>query len=432
MRSERGQTAAEYLGALLLVSAIVVAIFASGAPAKVADGVQQAVCSILRLPCADDAVRAQAGGGPDSDGDGANDADERAHGSDPHRADTDGDGVIDSKEIAAGTDPASIDSDGDGLTDAQDPLPMAVDADGDGLTDGEDMALGADPSRSDSDGDGTSDGAEFENGTDPAHAVLPLTKDNALKPWERVGMTREEWGELQDKILDEVNPGGWKGAVFGNPYWGITLDAKGQLKLLELQESGMSPVPLLKLLGAGGRALSVGGAALKVAAKLPVATRAALIARGVLPAVARIKPPAIPMGPGAIYGPLDSLGRTTGAAATITKSMLNTGTRAASRIKPAGFVDGETHARGHLIAKLLGGSGSNEGNLATMFTRANSPTMRGLEKKVADAVRSGQTVRYQVTPIYRGTELIPRGITLRATGSGAQPLNLRATVLNIP
>ena len=119
---------------------------------------QKAVCSILQQPCADDAVRAQAGGGPDSDGDGVSDADERAR----------------------GTDPDSVDSDGDGLTDLDDPNPTTRDADGDGLTDGEEVALGSDPDEADSDGDGIPDGEEFANGTDPTQGVLPLTEENTL------------------------------------------------------------------------------------------------------------------------------------------------------------------------------------------------------------------------------------------------------------
>ena len=430
MRSERGQTAAEYLGALLLVAAIVAALFASGVPEKVADGVQKAVCSILQQPCADDAVRAQAGGGADSDGDGVSDADERAHGTDPHNADSDGDGVIDSKEIAAGTDPASVDSDGDGLTDLDDPNPTTDDADGDGLTDGEEVALGSDPDKADSDGDGIPDGEEFANGTDPTQGVLPLTEENALKPWERVGMTPEEWSDFEDKILDEVNPGGWEGFLFGNPYWGVTLDEQGELKLLAIQEAGLNPAPLLKLLGVGGKALSAGGAALKAAAKLPVATRALLAARGVLPAVAKIKPPLPPASPGTALGELDALGRTTGASATITKEMIGTGTAASRSIKPAGFLGGNANqARGHLISRLLGGSGTDARNLATIYQNpVNTPIMRGFEQQVAGAVRAGETVQYTVQPIYRGTELIPRAFTLRATGSGG--FRLHVSILN--
>ena len=58
--------------------------------------------------------------------------------------------------------------------------------------------------------------------------------------------------------------------------------------------------------------------------------------------------------------------------------------------------------------------------------------MRKFEAAVAAAVRGGQTVRYQVTPIYRGGEVIPRGVTLRAIGDDAlQPFEMHVTVLNI-
>ena len=48
-----------------------------------------------------------------------------------------------------------------------------------------------------------------------------------------------------------------------------------------------------------------------------------------------MKTPAPPPA-GITYGPLDKLGRATGAAATITKHMINAGTRASGRIKPQG------------------------------------------------------------------------------------------------
>jgi filamentous hemagglutinin len=54
----------------------------------------------------------------------------------------------------------------------------------------------------------------------------------------------------------------------------------------------------------------------------------------------------------------------------------------------------------------------------TLFEQANSPAMRGFEMQVANAVRGGQTVTYSVTPIYEGANLIPRGVTITAKGSG--------------
>src|ERR687896_479569 len=252
---ERAQTAAENMGVLLLVALIIGAIAGSGVAGALADGVNGAVCKIAS--CA-------GGGAP-----------------------------------AAGSD-ADSDRGASATTD----------------TDGEEVALGSDARNADTDGDGTPDGEEFAHGTDPTQGIAPLTEENVLAPWERVGMSEDEWRDFEREILDEVNPGGWQGFLLGNPYYGVTLDENGELKLLEVQEMGLSPGPLLRLLGAGGRALSAGSAAARAAARLPAATRAALIARGVLPGVARIRPPAPPASPGIALGELDALGRTTGAAAT--------------------------------------------------------------------------------------------------------------------
>ena len=206
----------------------------------------------------------------------------------------------------------------------------------------------------------------------------------------------------------------------------------GQLKLLETQYmAAVNPRVVLKLLGAASKLPSVTSVAMKVAGKAPIAVGAALMARSVIPTVARIKTPAPPPA-GITYGSLDKFGRATGAAATITKNMLNTGSAAARRIRPPGFTDGLKQDRGHLISKLLGGTGRDARNLTTMFKHANTPVMRDFEAKIAEAVRNGQTVRYQVTPIYRGSDPIARGITMKAVGSGKSPLNLHVTVLNIP
>ena len=84
--------------------------------------------------------------------------------------DSDGDGINNSDEVAAGTDPFSSDSDGDGLLDGME--------NGGGLA-GYNPALqkyGTDPLDPDTDDDGLSDGAEVQ----PYEAVVPATALN----WE--------------------------------------------------------------------------------------------------------------------------------------------------------------------------------------------------------------------------------------------------------
>ena len=124
---------------------------------------------------------------PDIDGDGVNNSDEKAAGTDPYDPDTDGDGTNDGDEDADGdgktnaeeSDPTvdeSKDSDGDGIPDiidrddedgpkgdkdgdgiinSEDP-----DADGDGVSNDDEKAACLDPLNPDTDGDGTNDGEE--------------------------------------------------------------------------------------------------------------------------------------------------------------------------------------------------------------------------------------------------------------------------------
>ncbi len=440
LSERRGQTAAEYLGLLLVVSVIVAVIAESDLPGRMRAALRQQICVVFNdardCPDAIEAAREQRrrdatrrAARRDSDGDGVPDVVERRHGTDPHSPDSDRDGLSDAVELAHGSDPNNADTDGDGLLDGQDPVPNADDVDHDGLGDGEEVALGSDPRKADSDGDGVSDLVEFRQGTDPIRRVLPLTEDNALKPWLRVGMTKEQWTAFAREVLDEANPHGLKGFLLGQPYVAVNLDSDGHVKLIELQENGVSPSAVLRALGMAGKAAE--GSVLAAATRLPAAIRTALAARGVIPSAIRFKPPpAPPASPGVALNELDGLGRATGAAATIDRSMLRTGSAVPPATKVAGFegrVAGQS--RGHLIAKVLGGAGDDTRNLVTLYQNpVNSPVMRGFERKVLNAVEEGQTVTYQVTPIYRGSELVPRAVTMTANGSGG--FSLRVTVLN--
>ena len=170
MRSQRGQTAAEYLGVLLLIAAIVAAILTVDVPGTIACKLGNGVARIAGTAnhCPGDP-----GGGvaADSDHDGIPDDVERANGTDPTTADTDGDGVSDGAERANGSDPTSADTDGDGVLDGEEAErgtdPRSSDSDGDGIDDNEEIERGSDPAKADTDGDGLSDGAELDAGTDP-------------------------------------------------------------------------------------------------------------------------------------------------------------------------------------------------------------------------------------------------------------------------
>lgn len=116
----------------------------------------------------------------DTDGDGMDDAWERANGLDPTRddreEDRDADGLSNLEEYFWGTRADLADTDADGLPDAWeirhglDPLHPAdesSDADLDGLDDLREFLAGTDPTNPDSDGDGLPDGWEVAHGFNP-------------------------------------------------------------------------------------------------------------------------------------------------------------------------------------------------------------------------------------------------------------------------
>jgi hypothetical protein len=130
------------------------------------------------------------------------------------------------------------------------------------------------------------------------------------------------------------------------------------------------------------------------------------------------------------YGHLDHLDRPTGIHAALTREHVLTGTEASRKITPPGFEGGAAgHARGHLLGAQIGGSGTEKGNLVTIHQHpANSPEMLGYERQVRVALEAGQVVEYSSTPVYAGHELLARGITVKAAGSGG--LDIFVTVLN--
>ena len=94
-------------------------------------------------------------------------------------------------------------------------------------------------------------------------------------------------------------------------------------------------------------------------------------------------------------------------------------------------------ARGHLLGKQLGGSGDVYENLVTLFQNdANTPIMSNLERRVREAVVTGQRVEYVVTPIYEGADVVPPRVHIQAAGVLAadgvgEALNIDVLVENV-
>ncbi|WP_255311172.1 RHS repeat-associated core domain-containing protein [Streptomyces viridosporus] len=125
----------------------------------------------------------------------------------------------------------------------------------------------------------------------------------------------------------------------------------------------------------------------------------------------------------------DEHGRPSEMHATVTRDMLNEGTEANNSLRPPGFVHGTDHnqARGHMLARMLGGTGDDLDNLFTLTQNpTNSPHMRDLEQSIYDAVAgdpakniAGQIVQYSVYLEYTDDrkDSVPSRIYMQADGS---------------
>ena len=125
------------------------------------------------------------------------------------------------------------------------------------------------------------------------------------------------------------------------------------------------------------------------------------------------------------YSELDDLGRCGVAFANICKDIMPTEKRGEiGMVKPSGWKQakypeliegaGYIYNRCHLIAFELAGENANDLNLIT-GTRAFNLNMLIFENQVADYVRkTGNHVLYRVTPDFKGSELVARGVTIEA------------------
>lgn len=110
-------------------------------------------------------------------------------------ADPDGDGLNNSQEFARGSNPRGRDTDGDGLSDNEE-LPahvLSADSDGDGISDFDEVKgpMPSDPGLADTDGDGMSDRLERERGLDPAS--VPPPGFAGWMPVYSTGPSRWQW-----------------------------------------------------------------------------------------------------------------------------------------------------------------------------------------------------------------------------------------------
>ncbi len=124
------------------------------------------------------------------------------------------------------------------------------------------------------------------------------------------------------------------------------------------------------------------------------------------------------------YAELDGLGRCGVTVACVGVDIMPTEERGSiGQVKPTGwhtvkydFVDGKyLYNRCHLIGFQLTGENANVKNLITGTRYMNVDGMLPFENMVADYVKETENhVMYRVTPIFRGSELVARGVLMEA------------------
>ncbi|MFC6314178.1 DNA/RNA non-specific endonuclease [Lapidilactobacillus achengensis] len=117
---------------------------------------------------------------------------------------------------------------------------------------------------------------------------------------------------------------------------------------------------------------------------------------------------------------LDQFNRVGVANAMLQQSLMPTTKRERLYIQPSGWhnrkitINGHSdylYNRCHLIGYQLTGENNNPKNLMTGTRSLNDPAMTYYENAVAEYLKeTGHHVRYQVTPIFVGSELVARGI----------------------
>ena len=142
------------------------------------------------------------------------------------------------------------------------------------------------------------------------------------------------------------------------------------------------------------------------------------------------------------YGQLDRLNRVTTANAMLSKSIMPTAKRQPLNVTPTGWHNkaytvagkrGYLYNRCHLIGYQLTGQNNNWKNLMTGTRSLNDPGMTAYENPVASYLRTHPSdhVRYQVEPVFRGNELVARGVHMQAQSIETKGISYNVYIFNI-
>lgn len=140
----------------------------------------------------------------------------------------------------------------------------------------------------------------------------------------------------------------------------------------------------------------------------------------------------------ATYHDLDSLNRVTGASALLNQSLMPSAQRETLTVDPTGWHNKRTshgwlYNRSHLIGYQFTGQNNNPKNLMTGTRTLNNPAMLHNEMDVATYLKESKShyVRYAVTPVFKGNELVARGVQMRAQSIGSNAVHFNVYIFNI-
>lgn len=138
------------------------------------------------------------------------------------------------------------------------------------------------------------------------------------------------------------------------------------------------------------------------------------------------------------YSDLDSLNRVTDANALLNRSLMPSAKREPLTWNPTGWHNKKTahgwlYNRSHLIGYQLTGENNNPKNLMTGTQMLNSPLMLAHEMDIAYYLKQSNDhyVRYEVKPIFRGNELVARGVQMRAQSIGDNTIHFNVYIFNV-
>ena len=143
-------------------------------------------------------------------------------------------------------------------------------------------------------------------------------------------------------------------------------------------------------------------------------------------------------GPWQKYSDLDYLNRAHAANALLNKKLVPRTEREPLYVDPTGWHNkrisgGWLYDRCHLIGYQLTGQNNNLKNLITGTRQLNDPDMLKYEDKVADYIKASgkHYIRYRVTPIWRGNELLARGVQMEAQSIGDNSVHFNVFIFNV-